>query len=300
MGAVLAEPRTLDKRFTGIVKCKEPLARHTSLRIGGSADVFVMPRTVDDIYEAICFAKESEKPWMVIGNGTNMLFPDTGYAGVIIKLGPWFGRLQVCQDTLYAQAGVNLRSAIMQARESGFRDFDMLVGIPGTIGGALAMNAGIPEGSICDLTTKVKALTSDGKLINLTKGECNFGYRHSRFREETLVIVEGEFSLGKGKIWDGEELLRRRKVHQPLGIPSPGCVFKNPQPGVSAGQLIDRAGLKGTRVGAAAVSTKHANFIINEGGATSRDVLQLIDIVRGVVLKCFGIELKLELAVVSS
>lgn len=298
MGAVLAEPRTLDKRFTGVVKCKEPLARHTSLRIGGRADVFVMPRTVDDIYEAICFAKESEQPWMVIGNGTNILFPDTGYAGVIIKLGPWFGRLQVCQDKLYAQAGVNLMSAIAQVRESGFRDFDMLVGIPGTIGGALAMNAGIPEGSICDVTTKIKALTSEGKLINLTKGECNFSYRHSRFREETLVIVEGEFSLGKGKIWDGKELLRRRKVHQPLGIPSPGCVFKNPQPGVSAGQLIDRAGLKGTRVGGASVSTKHANFIINEGGATSRDVLQLIDIVRGVVLKCFGVELKLELAVV--
>jgi len=296
--ALLAEPRALDKRFTGIVKFKEPLARHTSLRIGGVADVFVMPRTVDDISEAICFAREIEKPWMVIGNGTNLLFPDEGYRGVIIKLGPWFGRLQICEDRLFAQAGVGLASAIHQVRDSGFRDFDLLVGIPGTIGGALAMNAGIPEGNICDVTARVKALTSEGKLIILKKDECNFNYRYSRFREEPLVIIEGEFVLGKGKAWDGEELLRRRKAHQPLGIPSPGCVFKNPQPGMSAGRLIDQAGLKGTRVGGAVVSTKHANFIINEGGATSRDVLQLIDIVRGVVLKCFGVELKLELAVV--
>lgn len=298
MTALLAESCALDKRFTGIVKFSEPLARHTSLRIGGVADVFVMPRTVDDIFEAICFAGEIEKPWMVIGNGTNLLFPDEGYRGVIIKLGPWFGRLQICENRLLAQAGVGLASAIHQVRDSGFRDLDLLVGIPGTIGGALAMNAGIPEGSICDLTAQVKALTSEGKLIILKKDECNFNYRYSRFREEPLVIIEGEFVLGKGKAWDGEELLRRRKAHQPLGIPSPGCVFKNPQPGVSAGRLIDQAGLKGTRVGGAVVSTKHANFIINEGGATSRDVLQLIDIVRGVVLKYFGVELKLELAVV--
>lgn len=298
MGVLLTEARTLDKRIAGIVKFKEPLARHTSLRIGGVADVFVMPRIVDDVFEAICFAKGTELPWMVIGNGTNMLFPDEGYRGMIIKLGPWFGRLQICEDRLYAQAGVGLASAIHQARQSGFKDLDLLVGIPGTIGGALAMNAGIPEGSICEVTSRVRALTSEGKLIILAKGECNFGYRYSRFREESLVIVEGEFVLGKGKAWDGEELLRRRKEHQPLGIPSPGCVFKNPQPGVSAGRLIDQAGLKGTRVGGAVVSTKHANFIINEGGATSRDVLQLIDIVRGVVLKYFGVELKLELAVV--
>jgi UDP-N-acetylmuramate dehydrogenase len=268
------------------------------LRIGGLADVFVMPRTAEDIYEAICFAKESERPWMVIGNGTNLLFPDEGYHGVIVKLGPGFGRLQIAQDRLYAQAGVGLASAICQARQSGFRDLDMLVGIPGSIGGALAMNAGIPEGSICDVTAQVQALTSEGKLIILKRDECQFSYRHSRFREEALVIIEGEFRLGQGKTWDREELLRRRKMHQPLGIPSPGCVFKNPQTGMSAGRLIDQAGLKGTRVGGAVVSTKHANFIINEGGATSRDVLQLIDIVRGVVFQCFGVELKLELAVV--
>ena len=155
VGVLLTEARTLDKRIAGIVKFKEPLARHTSLRIGGVADVFVMPRIVDDVFEAICFAKETELPWMVIGNGTNMLFPDEGYRGMVMKLGPWFGRLQICEDRLYAQAGVGLASAIHQARQSGFKDLDLLVGIPGTIGGALAMNAGIPE-AIQNLTVKFK------------------------------------------------------------------------------------------------------------------------------------------------
>jgi UDP-N-acetylmuramate dehydrogenase len=290
----------LDKRIQGVVKFNERLARHTSLRIGGPADVFVLPRSREDICEAIRFAGELDKPWMVLGNGTNLLFPDAGYPGVVIKMGLGLGRLQRCADRLIAQAGVGLMSAITQARRGGFADLDMLVGIPGSIGGALAMNAGIPEGSIADVTRRVTVLTSQGKLITLMKDECGFGYRRSRFQEESLVIVEGEFILGRDKAWDGEELLRRRRERQPLGVSSPGCVFKNPEgAGLSAGQLIDRAGLKGKRIGGAAISTKHANFIINEGGATSKDVLQLIDIARGLVLKYFGIELKLELAVIS-
>lgn len=290
----------LQSRLQGVVKANEPLARHTSLRIGGPAQYFVVPASLGDIGETLDFAHERGLPWVVLGNGTNVLFPDEGYQGVVIKLGPALGRITLKGDRVQAQAGASLAALISQVRSVGLRDLDFLVGIPGSVGGALVMNAGIPEGAIAEVVTGVRALTFDGKLITLTPEECRFGYRSSRFQEERLIIVEGEFALGRGKSWDGEELLKRRRERQPLGVPSPGCVFRNPVGvGATAGQLIDRAGLKGYRVGGARISTKHANFIVNEGGATSRDVLQLIDIARSVVLKYWGVELKLELAVVA-
>jgi UDP-N-acetylmuramate dehydrogenase len=293
--------RELQSRLRGLVKTHEPLARHTSLRIGGPADYFVIPASVDDILETLDFARDRGLPWIVLGNGTNVLFPDEGYRGVIIKLGPSLGRIEISGDRVRAQAGASLAALISRVRAQGGRDFDFLVGIPGSVGGALVMNAGIPEGTISDVVTRVGALTFDGKFITLKAEECRFGYRASRFQEERLIVIEGEFALGRGKAWDGEELLRRRKERQPLGVPSPGCVFRNPV-GVNAtaGQLLDWAGLKGLRVGGARISPKHANFIVNEGGATSRDVLQLIDIARSVVLKYWGVELKLELAVVET
>ncbi len=293
--------RELQSRLRGLVKTHEPLARHTSLRIGGPADYFVIPASVEDILETLEFVRDRGLPWIVLGNGTNVLFPDEGYRGVIIKLGPSLGRIETDGDRVRAQAGASLAALISRVRTMGLRNFDFLVGIPGSVGGALVMNAGIPEGAISDIVTRVGALTFDGKFITLKAEECRFGYRSSRFQEERLIVIEGEFALGRGKTWDGEELLRRRKERQPLGMPSPGCVFRNPLGvGATAGQLLDWAGLKGLRVGGARISPKHANFIVNEGGATSRDVLQLIDIARSVVLKYWGVELKLELAVVGT
>ncbi len=288
----------LQSRIRGTLKVDEPLARHTSLRIGGPAEYFVVPAALEDIHETLAFARERGLPWIVLGNGTNVLFPDEGYRGVVIKLGPSLGRIELRENRIRAQAGASLAALISRVRAIGLRDLDFLVGIPGSVGGALVMNAGIPEGTIADVVTRVGALTFDGKFITLTPEECRFGYRSSRFQGERLIVIEGEFALGTGKSWDGEALLRRRRERQPLGVPSPGCVWRNPV-GATAGQLIDQAGLKGYRVGGARISTKHANFIVNEGGATSRDVLQLIDITRSVVLKYWGVELKLELAVVS-
>lgn len=294
------ELQELQSRLRGTVLVHEPLARHTSLRIGGPAKYFVIPAELEDIDETLAFAQERELPWIVLGNGTNVLFPDEGYRGVVIKMGPSLGRIELRENRVRAQAGASLAALISKVRSVGLRDLDFLVGIPGSVGGALVMNAGIPEGQIADVVTRVRALTFDGKSITLTPEECRFGYRSSRFQGERLIVIEGEFALGTGKSWDGEALLRRRRERQPLGVPSPGCVFRNPAGvGATAGQLIDQAGLKGYRVGGARISTKHANFIVNEGGATSRDVLQLIDIARSVVLKYWGVELKLELAVVA-
>jgi UDP-N-acetylmuramate dehydrogenase len=241
------------------------------------------------------FAKEHNLPWVVIGNGTNILFPDKGYKGVVIKLSGMRER-KLNGDMIRLGAGVSLGGVINHLHAYCFNDFDFLVGIPGTVGGALAMNAGIPQGTISDLVKEVKALTPDGEIVTLSKEMCRFSYRTSLFQQEKIIILEGLFKLGCGKEWDIKELIQRR-ANQPR-LPSPGCVFKNP-PGSKAGELIDKAGLKGYKIGEAVISTTHANFIVNEGGARCADVLKLIDFAQEKVYKDFGINLELELEVIA-
>jgi len=291
----------LDRRLGDILKYREKLARHTSLKIGGEADYFIAPRCLEDLEAGLALAKEFDLPWVVLGNGTNILFPDEGYRGMVIKLGPKMSAKFLRDDILVAQAGASVGMLMKYLHEHALNDLDFLAGIPATVGGALAMNAGIPEGTISDLVSKVRVLTNEAKWVTLTKDECDFGYRCSLFRQRKYIIVEGEFKVGGDKAWDFESLMRRRVERQPLSQPSPGCVFKNPEGvGATAGQLIDSAGLKGYKVGGAVISHKHANFIVNEGGATCKDILRLIDTVREYVLKYFGVELALELEVVST
>ncbi len=292
--------RGLDKRVKGVVKFDEPLKKHTSLRVGGGARYFVVPASYEDIRESLSFAEGEGLPWVVLGNGTNVLFPDEGYPGVVLKVGPLLreSRLDLGKGSFWVQAGESLGGAIEHLHAHGLGDFDFLVGIPGTIGGALVMNAGIPEGTISELVRWVRAIDEKGDLITLGRAQCEFGYRESLFQREKLVIVEAEFTVGGERRWDLAELLERRR-RQPLGQPSPGCVFKNP-PGWSAGELIDRAGLKGYRIGGAMISPVHANFIVNVGGARANDILRLIDLVRERVHRVFGIELEPELEIVCS
>lgn len=292
--------RGLDKRVKGVVKFDEPLKKHTSLRVGGGARYFVVPASYEDIRESLSFAEGEGLPWVVLGNGTNILFPDEGYPGVVLKVGPLLreSRLDLGKGSFWVQAGESLGGAIEHLHAHGLGDFDFLVGIPGTIGGALVMNAGIPEGTISELVRWVRAIDEKGDLITLGRAQCEFGYRESLFQREKLVIVEAEFTVGGERRWDLAELLERRR-RQPLGQPSPGCVFKNP-PGWSAGELIDRAGLKGYRIGGAMISPVHANFIVNVGGARANDILRLIDLVRERVHRVFGIELEPELEIVCS
>lgn len=292
--------RGLDKRVRGVVKFNEKLSLHSSLRVGGEARYFVRPQAVEDIKECLSFAQEEDLPWVVMGNGTNILFPDEGYPGVVIQIGPGMREkaLDRSRGVLMAQAGESLGQLIHFLHSYGLNDFDFLIGIPGAVGGSLVMNAGIPEGSIGDLVKRVYVLDERGEPRTLTKEECEFGYRESHFQREKLIIIGAEFAVGNGREWDLEELRARRR-RQPLGQPSPGCVFRNP-PGDYAGRLIEQAGLKGLRVGGAAISTVHANFIVNEGGARAADVLRLIDLVRERVYKEFGIDLEMELEVVSN
>jgi len=267
--------------------------------VGGPADYFAAPATLEELKELLGFAHKRGLPWVVLGNGTNVLFPDEGFRGLVIRLGRRFGSRKISEDRLYIQAGAGLGPTIAYLQAHGFYDFDGLVGIPGTIGGALAMNAGIPEVTISEYVISVTALTEEGALVELKREDCNFGYRTSIFRRRPWVVLAVEFRLGGRRRFDPEKLLKRRRQCQPLRFRSAGCVFKNPGGPYTAGQLIEQVGLKGLKRGGAMISTVHANFFVNVGGATAADFLQLIDIAREKVYKEFGVELQLELAVVS-
>jgi len=293
--------RPINIDLQGTLLCDEPLAKHTSFRIGGAARYFVKPKSIEDISNAITFAQSQGLPWHVLGNGTNILFPDQGFDGVIIHLGPStdLNQVMIEENRLYVEAGASLAQARHLCEKNGFDAMDFLVGIPATLGGALAMNAGIPEGAIGDLVASVIALDRHGKLQQLSQAECEFAYRSSRIRREQMVVLAAQLNLSQGSEWDKFALMLRRK-RQPHGY-SPGCVFKNPSLSPqSAGWLIDKSGLKGYNVGDAQVSCSHANFILNRGQARSADVLALIDIVREKVYKEFNLELNLELEVVLS
>jgi len=298
--AAIADEKAARRKALGFIERDEPLARHTSLGVGGPADYFASPATAAELIAAINYARELGLPWLVLGNGTNVLFPDEGYHGLVVHLGRNFSGRRIEGERFYVQAGAGLGEAISYLRARGFYDLDGLVGIPGTIGGAVAMNAGIPEVTISENLISVTALTEKGELLILRREECSFGYRSSIFRQRPWVVLAAEFRLGGERRFEPGVLLKRRRERQPMGVRSAGCIFKNPAGPMSAGELIDAVGLKGLRVGGAMISKVHANFIVNLGGATASDILHLIDIARNKVYKEFRVELRPELVVVSN
>lgn len=287
------------KNIKGVVEEDEQLNLYTSLQVGGEADYFLLPESVGDIKKGMKFAQKLGLPWVILGNGTNILFPDEGYRGLVICMKNAVAEKELGEDGFRLQASLPIEDAICLLNKKGIKELDFLAGIPGTVGGALVMNAGIPEASISEWVTKIKGIGQDGNLITLKKEDCNFGNRHSIFQEEKLVLWEAEFRLRGQSNWKKEQILANKRETQPLKVPSPGCVFKNPDyGGRSAGQLLDEAGLKGYRVGGACISKKHANFIVNLGHATASQVLKLVDMARKKVYQNFGIELELELIIV--
>jgi UDP-N-acetylmuramate dehydrogenase len=284
----------------GLIQKNIMLDLFTSLKIGGVAKYFAEPRSIAELQEAVAFALRRKLPWMILGNGTNLLVPDEGVRGLVIRLGRKFGAFDLTKNTLHAQAGAGLGAIMGYLRARGYHDFDGLVGIPGTIGGALTMNAGIPEFSISEITESVLVLNRDGNLRKLNNLECGFSYRTSEFQTRDEIIVGAEFKLGLEERFNPVELLQRRRERQPLRWPSAGCIFKNPVGIRGAGELIDSAGLKGISAGGAMISPKHGNFIVNRGDASAKDVHQLIDFAVERVYKEFEVELQLEVAVVSN
>jgi UDP-N-acetylmuramate dehydrogenase len=273
----------------------EPLSLHTTLRVGGKADYFYAPRTLEGLAETVSRCREGGVRFIVIGSGSNVLFSDRGFCGAVITTRRIRG-IEDCDGLLEVAAGESLAAVVEHAERRGIRSLSFLSGIPGSVGGAVAMNAGIRGRAIGDRVRSVQVLDQEGRTRVLSPEECRFEYRSSEILKRRLVVLSATLSLS-GEAYDRSELLRRRRQTQPVSLPSAGCVFKNPS-GVSAGELIDRSGMKGFRIGCAGVSERHANFIVNLGGATSAEICKLIDIVRQKVYNTSHVSLDLEIEVI--
>lgn len=289
------------KLLQGDVTENDPLSRHTWYQIGGPADLYCVPATIDDIVQLVDYCRRHQLPFMVLGKGSNLLVSDRGYRGVVMDLSKACAVTRFAETHVQAGTGVYMPKLVMDCEREGLAGIEMFAGIPGTLGGALKMNAGCHGREMADVVSKV-TLLQHGRLDTLDRSDIAFEYRHvSTFDDETLVLLSADLQLQRD---NPEELAARRKEYmkkrqqtQPINLPSSGSVFKNP-PGQHAGRLIESCDLKGMRIGGAAVSDKHANFIVNEREATAQDVFEIIRRVRQAVFTTHQVWLELEVKLV--
>jgi UDP-N-acetylmuramate dehydrogenase len=283
----------------GEVRFKEPLSFHTSLRIGGAADIFVVPQDVDDIRHALLFAHREQLPVAVIGGGNNLVVKDRGIRGVVLKLEGCLGRAEFNGEEAVAGAGVSLSSLIREAAALNLGGIECLVGIPATIGGALAMNAGTPDGCIGDFVGAVYYLHPDGTIGEFKPSPGTYPYR-SFHAPPGAVLVGARLQLQRRPVAEIQKEIKQRlkvkKSTQPLALASAGCVWKDPA-GEVAARLIEKAGLKSKRVNGAEISSKHANFIVNRGGAAAADVLAIMELTQERVHAHAGVLLEPEIRI---
>ena len=279
----------------------EPLAAHCTFKIGGPAQLFVQPQTEQQLCSAAALCKEQAVRYYLLGNGSNILFADEGFAGVVIDISALGSDIAVAGNMLTAGARVRLAALCRAALEHGLSGLEFAYGIPGTVGGAVYMNAGAYGGEMKDVLTVVRYLTAEGEVVQASAAELDLSYRHSIFEENGGCILSAQFALQPGNAADirakMDELMAKRVDKQPLDKPSAGSTFKRPA-GAFAAALIDQCGLRGFRHGGAAVSDKHCGFVVNLGGATCADVLALCDEVRAIVKEKTGYELEKEIRVV--
>ena len=278
----------------------EPLAKYTTFRVGGPAALMALPRTEGEAQTALKAARALGVEPFFLGNGSNLLVPDEGYEGFLLKLA---GELEQVRETgggLEAGGGVLLSRLAAAAQAAGLAGLEFVGGIPGSVGGAVTMNAGAYGGEMAQAVASVTCLTRAGELETVPAADCGFAYRHSAFSDGARLILKAAFSLAPGEPTEirarMDDLAARRREKQPLEWPSAGSMFKRP-PGHFAAALIDQCGLKGLTVGGAQVSEKHAGFVINRGGATCADILSLVDRVREEVLRQTGVELEMEVRI---
>ena len=279
------------------VKQQEPMSRHTTFRIGGPADFYLCPHSTNEVQEIVEICKEEKLPYFVLGNGSNLLVSDKGYRGVVIQLWKNFSDITVKDCCIQAKAGALLSKVAAEALEAGLTGMEFASGIPGTIGGAAFMNAGAYGGEMKDIIKSVKVLDTQGEVRVLPKEELKMGYRTSIVKEKGYTVLSVELELTRGNQEEirntMEDLKERRTSKQPLEMPSAGSTFKRPE-GYFAGKLIMDSGLRGFSVGGAQVSEKHCGFVVNKGGATAMDVLNLTREVQRRVKEQFGVDLETE------
>ncbi|MEK6698749.1 MAG: UDP-N-acetylmuramate dehydrogenase [Nitrospirota bacterium] len=292
----------------GEVKLNEPLSSHTSFRIGGPVDALVYPADKQDVIVLLKEIKNRGLNYFFLGGGTNLLVRDGGFRGVAVSLAR-IASISLDREyrsvggtfaVLHVQAGAPLQRLLNFSVENGLTGLEFATGIPGTVGGAVCMNAGTTDGELGDITDSVTLISPDGRLITKSREEMGFGYRTAKIPgghlvlEATITLRRGAEEKIKNRV---KELMDKRKQHQPWGMPSAGSVFKNPQD-VAAGQLIESSGLKGKTVGGAQISEKHANFIVNLGSAKAADVLALMEMVKEKVLAVHNVRLEPEIKII--
>ena len=285
-----------------VIRTEEPMSKHTTFRIGGAAEVFAAP-DARELPQLLAMAKGADVPVTVIGNGSNLLVGDRGIAGLVIEIGERMSEVRIEGTILVAGAGALLSKAAQTAAAAGLGGLEFAAGIPGSVGGAVVMNAGAYGGEMKDVLQSVKVLTEEGELLILTTEELELGYRHSCVPERKYIVVEATMELAAKPEEEIRaymaELRAKRVEKQPLEYPSAGSTFKRPE-GYFAGKLIMDAGLRGYTVGGAQVSEKHCGFVINKGGATAADVRQLMQDVHDRVKEQFDVELEPEVKMIGS
>ena len=286
---------------SSIILENELLKNHTTFGIGGPAKILVLPKTTNDLIKIINFSNKNNINLSFIGSGSNVLASDNGFDGIVITLKKMFNKIQFNDNNVYTEAGAMLGTMVKTAINKGYEGFESLVGVPGTVGGALIMNAGAHGTEISELLISARTINCNGKIKFYNKKDISFSYRNSTFPENE-ILLDANFILNKGVKKDiikkKKEVSLKRKTTQPLKYRSAGSIFKNPSSNLAAGYLIDKSGLKGLRIGDAEISKKHANFIINHGSAKSHEIYKLIKIIKNKVNQKFKIRLKLEIKLI--
>lgn len=306
----------LESRFGNNVKFGEPMSRHTSLRVGGPAEAFVTPESVEDLRKLVKWSWDNRLSYLVVGEGTNLLVKDSGIPGIVIVLAKCLktiGETETKADRVIisAMAGAHLKTLCSYALKRGLAGMNFALGIPGTVGGGIMMNAGTFHGSMGNVVESIDVLLPTGHTRRIKRENLDFGYRKLSWRPELtnghrsqMLVLGGRFRLSPS---DPEklkkaarEIVSARKKNQPVGLASAGCFFKNPVSGKTAGQLIEMAGLKGKSIGGAEISSRHANFFINRTNASADDFLALMNLAEEMVFKKFNIQLEREVKVVGA
>lgn len=283
------------------IKYNEPMSGHTSFRVGGCVDILIEPVNIRELIKTIKFLNKTDIPYFIMGNGSNLLVSDNGIRGAVVKIAEKFNSILLGSETITAESGVLLSTLSKAAAKAELTGLEFASGIPGTLGGALAMNAGAYSGEMKDIVEWVEVLDEKYTLIRLYKNEMGFEYRRSVIQANNYIAIRCCMKLNKGNQSDITAIMNdytnRRKTKQPLHLPSAGSTFKRPK-GYFAGKLIEDSGLKGFQIGEAQISTQHCGFVVNLGNATADDIYKLITHAKQVVHNKYGVELETEVRLV--